>query len=385
MQDFNFKMPTLVVFGIGASLKTADLCKEWGCARAFVVSGPNMAKAKPLSQLIENLVKNGINCTVYTDVCPEPTVEKVDQSATVLKNSGCDIVIAVGGGSTIDIAKAMTMLQTNEGSVRDYLFGGIRSVTRPLLPLIAVATTAGSGSEVTASSVITDHQHSTKLSVTHEYLMPRAALIDPLLHVGMPPFITATTGMDALTHAIEAYVSMDSNPISDAYAVEAIRLIAANLKKAVHFPQDMEARSGMAVASLLAGLAFSNGGLGAVHGISQSMGGIAHVAHGLGNAVMLPYVMERNIEGRPDRFAEIAHLLGEKTDSLAASAAAQKGVQAVRDLCADLKIPLKMRDVGITEAMLPNIVKETMKYRLLPQNPVVLDRQDVYAILRSAF
>ncbi|MFT8888674.1 MAG: iron-containing alcohol dehydrogenase [Ethanoligenens sp.] len=385
MQNFNFKMSTQVVFGIGTALKTVSCCKKLNGSKVFLMSGPNIAKTEIFSQLVSSMEQGGIPCIVYTDVSPEPTVEKVDRGAKALKDSGCDLVIAVGGGSTIDMAKALAMLKNNDGSVQDYLHGGTKNVTQPSLPLIAIPTTAGSGSEVTAASVITDCLHNIKLSVTHPYLVPKIAVIDPMLHQGMPPFITATTGMDALTHAIEAYVSMDANPISDAYAAEAIGLIASSLREATRNPTNIEARSTMAAASLLAGLAFTNGGLGAVHGISQAMGGIAHVAHGLGNAVMLPHVMEYNIAGKPRKFAKIAQLLGEKTDGESVQTASMKAVGAVRKLCEDLHIPLRIREVGITQEMFPNIVEETMKYRLLPQNPVVLKARDVYSILQNAF
>lgn len=385
MQEFNFKVPTQIVFGVGAALKVGTFCKKLNGTKAFVTSGQTVSKTENFAGLVSDLEQSGISCTVYTHIPPEPTVEEVDRISKLLEESGCDILIAVGGGSTIDTSKALAMLKRNGGSVRDYLFGGSKTIGKPSLPLIAVPTTAGSGSEVTAASVISDPQQNTKLSVTHEYLIPKVAVIDPILHKDMPPFITATTGMDALTHAIEAYVSRHANPVSDAYAAEAIRLISCNLREAARNPDNIEARSQMAIASVLAGLAFTNGGLGAVHGISQSMGGVAHVAHGLGNAVLLPYVMEHNLVGRPERFAEIAHMFGEKVDHLSIQDASLQAVKAVRRLCVDLQIPLKIREVGISQEMFPTIVEETMKYRLLPQNPVALKTQDVYSILQNAF
>lgn len=303
----------------------------------------------------------------------------------MLKDSGCDVCVAVGGGSVIDTAKAMCMLITNEGSVKEYLFGGSKTVENPSLPLIAVPTTAGSGSEVSAASVITDEENDIKLSVSHEYLMPKFAIIDPLQQIHMPAFITATTGMDALTHAIESYVSLNANPFSDAYGEMAIRLIGENIRAAVHDPLNLEAREKMAVASTLAGTAFVNGGLGAVHGISQAMGGVAHVAHGTANSMMLPFVIEKNIPGNLEKFGKIAKLLGENVAGLSKWEAAHCAITAVQKLAADLRIPKKLTEVGVTKEMFPAIIKGTMEYRLLAVNPVKITEQDVEEILEKAY
>lgn len=285
----------------------------------------------------------------------------------------------------IDTAKAMCMLITNEGSVKEYLFGGSKTVENPSLPLIAVPTTAGSGSEVSAASVITDEENDIKLSVSHEYLMPKFAVIDPLQQIHMPAFITATTGMDALTHAIESYVSLNANPFSDAYGEMAIRLIGENIRTAVHNPLNLEAREKKAVASTLAGTAFVNGGLGAVHGISQAMGGVAHVAHGTANSMMLPFVIEKNIPGNLEKFGKIAKLLGENVAGLSKWEAAQCAITAVQKLAADLRIPKKLTAVGVTKEMFPAIIKGTMEYRLLAVNPVKITEQDVEEILEKAY
>jgi alcohol dehydrogenase len=294
-------------------------------------------------------------------------------------------VLAIGGGSSIDTAKAMGMLVTNEGSIRDYLFGGTKTVTNKPLPLICIPTTAGSGSEVTASSVITDTQNDIKLSVTHEYLTPLYAVVDPVMHKGMPPIITASTGMDALTHSIEAYVSLNANILSDAYAEKAMVLIGENIRTATFNPENITARSNMALASLMAATAFVNGGLGAVHGIAQAMGGIAHTPHGIANSLLLPYVMEMNLPGNIEKFANIARMLGCKTEGLSTRDQAELAVEAVSQLVIDLKIPRKLTEVKVTKEMFPIIVKGTMEYRLLAVNPVKVREEDVYAILNKAY
>ena len=216
--------------------------------------------------------------------------------------------------------------------------------------------------------------------------MPLAAGIDPVMHRGMPPVVTASTGMDALTHAIESYVSLNAEPINEAFAEKAIQLIGENIRTATYDPTNLEARSNMAVASTIAAAAFVNGGLGAVHGIAQSMGGVAHTPHGIANALLLPYVMELNIKGAPGKFAKIAILLGENTDGCCEREAAEAAVKAVRTLVEDLHIPTKLHELKIPVGpeMFDTIVKGTMEYRLLSLNPVKVREQDVYEILNKA-
>jgi len=356
-----------------------------GVKKPFFVTGKHVGKTDEFAKIIASLEEKGYSVQLFTDTQPDPPIDVCDAAAQVLKDSDCDVCVAVGGGSVIDTAKAMCMLVTNEGSVKEYLFGGSKTVENPSLPLIVVPTTAGSGSEVSAASVITDEENDIKLSVSHEYLMPQFAVIDPLQQLHMPAFITATTGTDALTHAIESYVSLNANPFSDAYGEMAIRLIGENIRTAVHDPLNLEAREKMAVASTLAGTAFVNGGLGAVHGISQAMGGVAHVAHGTANSMMLPYVIEKNIPGNLEKFGKIAKLLGENVAGLSKWEAAHCAISAVQKLAADLRIPSKLTEVGVTKEMFPAIIKGTMEYRLLAVNPVKITEQDVEEILEKAY
>lgn len=385
MKSFLFKSPTKVKFGAGAALELAAILEELGAKNPMVVSGPNVSKTACFQGATDALIQKGYEPVLYLKTVVDPPIEEVDAGAAFLRSSGCDAVIAIGGGSPIDTAKAMCMLARNEGSVRDYLFGGARTVKNPSLPLICVPTTAGSGSEVTAASVVTDNRNGVKLSVTHENLFPRYAVIDPMLHVEMPALITATTGMDALTHALESYVSLNANLISDAYGAAAMKLIAANLRAAYTKPDDLEARSGMAVAGSMAATAYVNGGLGAVHGIAQAMGGAAHVAHGLANAMMLPYVMEKNLRGNPRKFAEIAGYLGADLTGMTVTAAADQSVLEVKRLAGDLNIPKTLREVGVTREMFPTIIRGTMEYRLLAINPVKLTAEDVAEILEKVY
>lgn len=385
MKDFLFKAPTKLVFGINAALGLKGILESIQAENIFIVTDKVIEQTPACKAMLEKLTIDGQMYQIYSDTETDPSIEAVDEAANVLKRSKCNVVMAVGGGSSIDTAKAIAMLANNQGSVRDYLFGGTKSVENPSLPLICIPTTAGSGSEVTASSVITDNQNDIKLSVTHEYILPQYAIIDPVMQKGMPPIITASTGMDALTHAIEAYVSLNANLISDAYAEKAIGLIGKNIRTATFNPDNIEARSNMAIASVLAATSFVNAGLGAVHGIAQAMGGIAHTPHGIANAMLLPYVMEVNVMGNLKKFVKIAELLGEETHGLSLRDKANLSINAVKSLTKDLRIPEKLSEVKVTKAMFETIVKGTMGYRLLALNPVKIREEDVYAILESSF
>lgn len=386
MKDFIFKMPAKVRFGEGIHKQLGTILKdEMGFSKVFVATDKGIVATGIIDKVKEGLDKGGIAYEIYDELIPDPTIEVVDEAADVLRQSGADVVLAVGGGSPIDTAKAMCMLQTHEGSVRDYLFGGSKQVTRETMPLVCIPTTAGTGSEMTAASVITNNQDKTKVSVTHENLIPRMAFIDPELQMGMPPFITATTGMDALTHAIESYVSLNAEPISDAMGIAAIRMISENIRLATADGSNKVARTNMAIASTIAGVAFMNGGLGVVHGIAQTIGAVAHVAHGVANSLLLPYCMERNVVGNLSKFRNIAIAMGENIDGLSEREAAQAAVDAVFQLAEDLKVPMKLKDVGVTREMFPEIIEGTMEYRLLGVNPCKLKPSDIEEILESAF
>lgn len=386
MKDFIFKMPAKVRFGEGIHTKLGTILKdEMGFNKVFIATDKGIVSTGIIDKIKSGLDQGGIDYIVYDELIPDPTIEVVDEAAEVLRKSGADVVLAVGGGSPIDTAKAMCMLQTHEGSVREYLFGGSKQVTKEIMPLVCIPTTAGTGSEMTAASVITNNQEKTKVSVTHENLIPKMAFIDPDLQMGMPPFITATTGMDALTHAIESYVSLNAEPISDAMGIAAIKMISDNIRLAVANGNNKEARTNMAIASTIAGVAFMNGGLGVVHGIAQTIGAVAHVAHGVANSLLLPYCMERNVVGNLEKFKNIAVAMGENVDGLSERDAAQAAIKAVFQLAEDLKVPMKLKDVGVTREMFPEIIQGTMEYRMLGINPCKLKASDVNDILERAF
>jgi alcohol dehydrogenase class IV len=377
-------MPTRILFGEGKSKEIGAICAEAGYKKVFVVTDSNIGKTAMLTDLCEHIRSAGLECSVCDKAATDPTIELVDETTAEAKRCDADAVIALGGGSPIDLGKAVAVLQTNEGSVRDYLFGGTKSVSRPGKPFIAIPTTAGTGSEMTSSAVVTDLQNNIKLSVTHDLLLPKTAVIDPLLHVGMPPLVTAFTGVDALTHAIESYTSRNAAPFSDTLGIAAIKMIGENIRTAVSDGSDIAARTNMAIASTMAGVAFLNGGLGVVHGIAQSMGGLHHTPHGIANALILPYAMERNCVGNLKKFRDIAIALGEDTDGLSPREAARASVEAVFDLIEDVRLPSTLGEVGVTERDFAPIIEGTMGYRLLAMNPCTLYEKDIEDILRRA-
>lgn len=385
MKDFYFRMLTRVRYGEGISEKAAEFAGEMGGSKVFIIADKILLETDALQGVFKSFEKAEMEYELFTDIVPEPPVKVVDAVADVMREAGCNLCIAIGGGSTIDTAKAVCMLQTHEGSIRDYLFGGSKTVKNSCVPLICIPTTAGTGAEVTAASVIDDTENQIKLSVTHENLIPDLAILDPGLQASLPAPVTATTGIDALTHAIESYTTLNANLVGEAYAVQAMKLIGAHLRTAVSDGSNIEARGNMTVASFLAGASLLNCGVSVVHGIAQSIGGIAHLPHGLANALILPYAMEINYVGNLEKFKNIAVFLGEKVEGLSLRDAARKAIEAITNLEDDIGIPRRLSEVGVTREMFPQIIEDTMKYRLLAINPVKITREHVEGILETAY
>lgn len=384
MKEFVFRLYTKVLYGEGAAKKLGEECKKFNAKKVFFVTDSFMVEHSPVFPvLVESIKTAGLEVMVFSDVEADPSVETVDGAADIMKKFGGDIVVALGGGSPMDTAKSVSVLQTNEGSIREYMRKN-RMISNPAVPLICIPTTAGTGSEVTAGAVTTDRQAEEKLGVSHDSMMPKLAIVDPELQVSMPPHLTASTGLDALCHAIEAYVSTEAEPISDAMCLYAIRMIGENIRKAVANGRDMEARGKMALASLMAGVGFAQAGLGAVHAIAHCLGAMYHVPHGVANALMLPYVMEFNVPANMEKFREIAIALGENVDGLSLRDAAYRSAEAVKQMKDDLGIPKSLQDVGVKESDFETIVKNSITYRLLPFNPRTVSERDIENILKKA-
>lgn len=385
MHSFLFKGPTYIKYGVDVAKELAGLCQELSMTHILFLTGNHVRRSAEFAELLAMTESASVSYEIYSDIPTEPTVSIVDTAASFLKEHHCDGIVAIGGGSILDTAKAVALLGTNPGSAKDYLFGGNGVVTKHALPLICIPTTAGSGSEVTASSVILDEEKGVKLSITHNYLFPKYALIDPTLHLSMPHKITISTGMDAMTHAIEAYTSTTSNAMSDMYALTAISMIHQSIETVAKEPDNPDARGTMALASTLAALAFVNGGLGIVHGISQAMGGLAHVPHGIGNAILLPYCLTLNQKYAVDKFAAIAHAMQLPSDSSDPAVIAAQVPDAIRSLSLEIGIPASTREFALTPEMFPAIIKETMAYRLLKCNPAPVTPEIIEAILYQSY
>lgn len=382
--EFEFYSPIRIVTGIGESQKLDKWVKHFQASLVLVIADGVVAKTDAFLDMIRSMKEQGIAFEVFSDTIPEPPMELIDGLAAQVREKTYDLIIAVGGGSPMDTAKAVCMLKYNEGRIKDYLFGGTKTPVHPSVPLICIPTTAGSGSEVSCASVIEDTEDHIKLSCTHPNLYAKIAILDPLMQKGMPAMVTAGTGMDAMTHAIESYTSKNSSVFTEMYARKAIEIIAKHLPIAVKEPENLESRMMMAQASTLAAITMANGGLGAVHGISQSMGGVAHTPHGITNAILLPKVMKYNYKGDVEKFADIARLLGVDTKAMTTEEAARTAGVRIAALNQELNIPDNITSLKVTRDMFPEIVKGTMNYRLLWMNPIEFTEELAYKILEES-
>jgi alcohol dehydrogenase len=322
---------------------------------------------------------------VFTDVPANSSVAVVERGAAYAREQGADLIVAIGGGSPIDTAKAMRILLTEGGALHDY--EGYNLLERPLVPMVAIPTTAGTGSEVTSWAVIRDEAAHLKLAFSSVFLAPDLAILDPELTRTLPPRLTAATGMDALTHAIEAFVGTNANPISDSLALQAIDMISNNLRGATHAGDDLEARSQMLVASCIAGIAFSSGGgsLGVVHAMAHAVGGAFEVHHGTANSILLPHGMRFNSVAVPNRFSRIARAMGVNAGGRAEEDVIDDGVEAVRSLAVDCLMPTRLRDVGVPEDALVPLAEAALGDAAIFTNPRPAALEEVIELLRAAW
>jgi alcohol dehydrogenase class IV len=344
MQPREFIMPAHSVVGSGAVDQVGEQCRKRGWQKALIVTDKIMLNLGLVGRVQELLTAAGIGSAVYAGVNTEPVVEFVQEGLQSFKSESCDFVVAVGGGSPIDAAKAVAVMATNSGSIEQYK--GIGKIGTPGAPLVAIPTTAGTGSEATLYTVITDQKTDVKMLIGSPYLMPTLAIVDPLLTLSSPPGVTAATGVDALVHAIEAYVSVKRQPMTDIFCLSAMELLAGNIRQAWSNGNNIEAREKMMLGAMQAGIAFSNSSVALVHGMSRPIGANFHIAHGVSNAALLAVVTEFSLIGDPARYADVARALGEPTAGLSVMAAADLAVKAIRRLVKDIKIP-SLRQLGV--------------------------------------
>ncbi len=380
----HFHSPKKTVLGLDSVKKVGEEAKILGGRRAIIVTDPGIVSAGYVKLVEESLRGSRIETGIFDKVIPEPPARLVAECTKIIREEKFDVVIGVGGGSPMDIAKGASVMATNSGTIVDY--AGIDKVPKAGLPKILIPTTAGTGSESSRSAVVTDERDDTKKSIASSFTMGDVAILDPMLTVSMPPVVTANTGMDALVHAIESYVSATTTPFAEILSLQAIGLIAHNLPLAFAKGNNLIARYNMLLAANIAGLAFASSRLGAVHGLAYVIDVAYHLPHGRANAIMLPHVMIFNRTANLLKFGKIAQVMGEDIEGLSPYEAAEKSVEAVKNLLKAVQIPFRLSEYGISAGDLPKLVEGGMKQaRLFIPNPRDLTQEDLRSIYESAF
>ncbi|MEM2209357.1 MAG: iron-containing alcohol dehydrogenase [Nitrososphaerota archaeon] len=386
IKNFEFRIPQRIIYGIGCYKKIIEVIKEMNSKNILLVTGKKVIETNYVKEIIESIKKMNINIEIFNEIPKEPEMDFVYNGLKIYEEKNCELIIAIGGGSILDTAKGIALLATNGGSLRDY--EGLEKIPKPQAPLIAVPTTAGTGSEVTKFTVITDTERKRKMLIGSVNIIPKIAIVDPLLTISMPQDITMSTGMDALTHAIEAYISIKAQPITDLLAIEAIKLISKYLRRAWANGEDIEAREKVMLGSLLAGLAFSNSSVALVHGMARPLGVYFNIPHGLSNAILLPHVMEFTYISNPEKFMNIALCMNEKIDGLSLIEAAKLSIEAVKKICKDIKVP-SLKNIGIKEEELnklaPKMAEEAIASGSPANNPRKASIEEIIEIYKKAF
>jgi alcohol dehydrogenase class IV len=387
----NYFLPPRIEFGVGAIQNLATHVKAFGAKRPLVVTDEGVTNAGILSESVEPLEKAGIDYTVFDAVLPNPTDQQVIEGMKVIRAEDCDLVIAVGGGSVMDAAKAIRILSTHEPPLEPYYVdvGGAARIGANLSPLICVPTTAGTGSEVSQGALITDTSFNTtnrprKRAISTPHNMASLALLDPQLTLGMPPALTAATGMDAVTHAIEAYVATRYHPISEGVALQSLKISAANIRRAYQHGDDITARGNMLIASTMGAFAFQKG-LGAVHSLAHQLSTEDPIPHGVANALLLPPVMEFNRSHAVDGYADIAEALGVDISDMTKQEAATAAIEEVKSLNSAVNMPKGLGEAGLDPQRIPKLAKDAMLDHCYKSNPRPCTEADMRMLFEAAF
>ena len=384
IKSFSFTGAGKIVFGTGSFKKLAEQIRTLQGRCPLIVLDKNLAAAGFSKTVTDVLDGSGLKLSFFEQAEPEPRLELADEGARAALKGKCDLVVGIGGGSAMDLAKAVAAVAGNKGKAADYL--GLNKVPGPGLPTIMVPTTAGTGSEVTFTAVFVRRNLKKKEGMNSPFLYPDIALLDPELTLTLPPEPTATTGLDALCHAIESYTSIQASPMSEMVSLEAIRLISDHLRTCVHNGGNLEARAEMLLGSLYAGLGLANAGVTAVHSLSYPLGGKYGVPHGLANTLLLPHVMAFNLTGNLEKFAVIAEVMGEIVDDLPLREAAWQAVEAVNALIEDCGIHKTLADLDIPQEVFPELAKTAMTVaRPLENNPRKMTMEDAIEIYEDAY
>ena len=381
--SFTITQPTQIHFGQGMINSLPGVINDFGGTSPLVVIDPGLEKAGIDKQITAILDKAGVQYSVFNKVDPEPGLKLADMAAETAKQNNCDCVVGSGGGSAMDIAKAASILITNGGKAVDYL--GLGKIAKPGVPKIMIPTSAGTGAEVTFTALFINEETGSKGGMNGDPLYPEAAILDPELTMSLPPSVTASTGLDALAHALEAYTSIQAHPVSEMYSLEAIDLISSNIRAAYADGRNMEARTNMLLASLLGGKALAMAGVGLVHAMAYPLGGMFGIAHGLANAVLLPYVTEYNVIGNLEKHANLAALFGFDTSGMPLREAAALVADGLFQLNLDLNIPSTLADINVAEEKIPEMADIALTVaRPVENNPRQPSREDIISIYEYA-
>ncbi|ABI73271.1 iron-containing alcohol dehydrogenase [Shewanella frigidimarina] len=378
-----FYMPPMSLMGQHAIKLLGKELQARNFIKALIVTDKALVDIKLVDKLTDELSTHDIAFTIFDGVKPNPTEKNIDQGLALLEAQKCDFVISFGGGSSHDCAKGIALVAANGGHIRDYS-KGVHLSAKSQLPLVTVNTTAGTAAEMTIFAIVTNEEDETKYPIVDKNLTPIIAVNDSELMVAMPKFLTAATGMDALTHAVEAYVSTAATPITDALAVKAIELIAQNLKAAVDNGENREAREAMQYGEYLAGMAFSNASLGYVHSMAHQLGGAYDLVHGLCNAILLPVVSRFNAAEKVERFAEVAKAMGVDTVGMTLVDAAEAGILAIEKLSASVGTDQKLSDLGVKEGKLEFMAINALNDACSLTNPRKATTEDIINIFKKA-
>ncbi len=391
MEILNYYLPPRIEFGPGAISNLHEHVKALDGKKPFIVSDIGIQEVGILHQAVTPLEEADVPYTTYVDIQPNPTDTSILHGVEVYKQEKCDVVIAVGGGSVMDAAKAIRILTTHEPPLEPYYVdsGGAENIHDDLPPLICVPTTAGTGSEVSQGAIITDTSLNTtnrwrKRAIVTRFNMANIALLDPTLTVKMPPSLTAATGMDAITHGIEAYSATKYHPISEGVALQALKILGANIRTVYHNGKDIEARGAMLLASCMAAFAFQKG-LGAVHSIAHQLSTEAPIPHGVANAILLPPVMAFNLPHVVDKYADVADALGVDVAGMSKDEAASAAIDEIRILNKELNMPLGLGAAGLDREKIPKLAADSMLDHCHKLNPRSCTEQDMLNLLQEAF
>lgn len=379
---YSLQIPGKVIAGVDSIESLKDIIKNEKVEKALIITDKGVWNAGLVEKPIEILKSCGCNIEVINNTPPEPEVSQIEEIFKSVKSMECKMIIGIGGGSSMDTAKIISVLMTNDSSIREIL--GTDRIKNKGIPTLMIPTTAGTGAEATPNAIVLVPEEKLKVGIVSSKLIPDYVILDPSLTVKLPPAITANTGMDALIHAMECYISLKANPFSDTFALRAIKLISGSIRRAYNSGEDMDARHDMLIGSFYGGVCIAASGTAAVHALSYPLGSMYRIPHGLSNAILLPYVMEFNMDAAIEKYRDMAIAMGIDVNGLSSEQAAQKMVESLYDLTRDLNIKSPLKEMNISERELDEIVESASKVtRLLDNNPKKLSSEDIKMIYKK--